>query len=54
MKRALKNKKRAVLKVDKLYIDGTPYDWEAEADSDDKEDTGDTSTQIVGGDEEET
>ena len=54
MKRALNNKKRAVLKVDKLYIDGTLYEGEAEADSDDEDDTGETGTQIVGDDEEET
>ena len=45
--------KRAVLKVDKLYIDGTLYEGEAEAGSDDEDDTGGTGTQIVVGDEEE-
>ena len=54
MKRALNNKQRAVLKVDKLYIDGTLYEGEAEADSDDEDDTGETRTRIVGDDEEET
>ena len=54
MKRALNDKKRTVLKVDKLYIDGTLYEGEAEADSDDEDDTGETGTQIEGGDEEET
>ena len=53
MKRALNNKKRAVLKVDQLYIDGALYEEDAEADSDDKDDTGETGTQIEGGDEEE-
>ena len=53
MKRALNNKKGAVLKVDKLYIDGTLYEGEAEAGSDDEDDTGGTGTQIVVGDEEE-
>nr|XP_022297117.1 uncharacterized protein LOC111106652 [Crassostrea virginica] len=54
MKRALDNKKRAVLKVDKLYIDGTLYEGKAEADSEDEDDTGETGTQIMGDDEEET
>ena len=52
-KRALNNKKGAVLKVDKLYIDGTLYEGEAEAGSDDEDDTGWTGTQIVVGDEKE-
>ena len=42
MKRALNNKKGAVLKVDKLYIVGTLYEGEAEAGSDDEDDTGGT------------
>ena len=53
MKRALNNKKGAVLKVDKLYIDGTLYEAATEVDSDDEDDTGETGTQIEGGDEEE-
>ena len=40
MKRALNNKKGAVLKVDKLYIDGTLYEAATEVDSDDVDDTG--------------
>ena len=53
MKRALNNKQRAILKIDKLYIDGTLYEADTEADSDDEDDTGETGTQIEGGDEEE-
>ena len=53
MKSAFNSKKGAVLKVVKLYIDGTLYEGDAEADNDDEDDTGETGTQIVGGYEEE-
>lgn len=52
MERALRNNRRAVLKVDKLFIDGKLYVAPNEVDMDEDQQTVETQIEVTGGDDE--